>query len=428
MPVQDKHEVGIAQISPGTRAHADEFRETFLGEQPFRHVVIDEFFEYSFAERLLNEFPSFDPSLATAENKETGGKAVNTRIASISSAYQDLYGLISSNPFLEFVSSLSGVPDLILEPAMYGGGTHENLHGQELDPHVDFNFDQTEKLHRQLNLIVYLNKEWRPEWGGGLEIHSNPRRPEENRIRTFDPIFNRAVLFETNEYSWHGFPKIDLPEDKRHLSRKSISIYLYTKDRASEEIAPRHATFYVQRPLPQRLSPGHVLSAEDVLELRRLLGRRDRWIELYQQMELDDSRKMEALHSYIHALEKGTRVPLTGYVLQEGHSSGLHADMWASSSLKVRIAPIKPVVELMLRGFRPEGSPTGIAKILVNGEQRGTGKAGTGLFEIVARLRNEHRQPFDVEVLLSQQASAPANDQRDLAFVLVELRNRHSAA
>ncbi len=193
---------------------------------------------------------------------------------------------------------------------------------RELDPHVDFNFDQSEQLHRRLNLIVYLNKDWRAEWGGGLEIHSNPRRPEENQIRTYNPIFNRAVLFETNEYSWHGFPKITLPEDKRHLSRKSISIYLYTKDRPAEEIAPRHATFYVQRPLPERLAPGYVLTSEDVLELRRLLIRRDDWIERYQQMELDDNRKIETLIGEIRDFEKRTRLPLTGNILQEWVCAG----------------------------------------------------------------------------------------------------------
>src|ERR1700733_13311160 len=375
------------RIPPATSGRADELRETFLHARPFRHVGIDDFFENDYVERLLDEFPSFGGRLAIGENGNTGGKAVNTKIAAISPVYEDLYGFISSKPFLEFVSRLSGLPDLILDPAMYGGGTHENLHGQELDPHVDFNFDQTEQLHRRLNLIVYLNKDWRPEWGGGLEIHSNPRRPEENQIRTYNPIFNRAVLFETNEYSWHGFPRIALPEDKRHLSRKSISIYLYTKDRPAAEIAPKHATFYVQRPLPTRFAPGYQLSQEDVLALQALLIRRDWWIEFYQRTELENNRKIEELHRYVHDLEKGTRVPLTGYVLQEGISSGLYADLWASSSMKLRIAPLSPVSELMLRGFRPDDSPAGIVRILVNGEQRGSGQASAGSFEVTAILR-----------------------------------------
>jgi len=425
VPVQARQETAVPGISPAASARADELREAFLGAQPFRHVFIDEFFENSFAEKLLVEFPSFDRRLAIAESGHAGGKAVNSRIAAISPAYEELYAFISSQPFLEFVSRLSGLPDLILDPAMYGGGTHENLHGQELDPHVDFNFDQTEKLHRRLNLIVYLNKEWQPEWGGGLEIHSNPRRPAENRISICDPLFNRAVLFETNEYSWHGFPKIDLPEDKRHLSRKSISIYLYTKDRPADEIAPKHGTFYVQRPLPPRFAPGYVLTEEDVPDLQRLLIRRDGWIELYQRMELDNSRKIEELHGYIQALQKGARLPLTGYILQEGPSSGLYSDLWASSCVKVRIAPLEPVTELLLRGLRPEGSPAGTIRILVNGEERGKGEVGSGSFEITARLPGKQTEPFDVEVLVDTPVASAPEDLRDLAFLLIELRARH---
>src|SRR5579863_2883153 len=261
----------IPQVSDLVVSEAGRYQDVFLHAEPFKHVVIENFFEPSFARRLLDEFPSFDPKLAMNEHGGIGGKAVNTRIREISPAYQELYEAISSQPFLDLISRLSGIPDLILDPKLYGGGTHENRHGQELDAHVDFNYDEAQQLHRRLNLIVYLNEDWKSEWGGAIEIHSNPRDPASNRIRAYDPLFNRCVMFETNEYSWHGFPRIDLPEDKRHLSRKSISIYLYTKDRPAAEIAPKHATFYVQRPLPARSAPGYVLSADDVLELRRLL-------------------------------------------------------------------------------------------------------------------------------------------------------------
>jgi hypothetical protein len=425
MPVSASQESTTSKVSPSADRRAPELRQSFLNAQPFRYVVIDDFFADAFAEKLLEEFPSFDRQLAIAESGLAGGKAVNSRIAAISPAYEDLYAYISSPPFLDYVSQLSGLPGLILDPAMYGGGTHENLHGQELDPHVDFNFDQTEQLHRRLNLIVYLNKDWRPEWGGGLEIHSNPRQPATNQITTVNPVFNRAVLFETNEYSWHGFPKINLPEDKRHLSRKSISIYLYTKDRPAEEIAPKHATFYVQRPLPERFVPGYTLTAEDVPDLQRLLIRRDGWIELYQKMELDNNRTIEELHGYVRSLRTGTRLPLTGYVLQHGASEGLYSDLWATPSVKVRISPLEPVTELMLRGIRPEGSLGAIAKILINGEERGRGEVGVGPFDITARLPAKLTEPFDVEILLDSPCARAPEDLRDLAFLMIELRARH---
>src|SRR5215471_13906339 len=220
---------------------------------------------------------------------------------------------------------------------MFGGGTHENLHGQELDPHVDFNYDEARQLHRRLNLIVYLNQDWLREWGGALEIHSNPRRPEENQIFSYDPLFNRCVMFETNEYSWHGFPRIHLPPDKRHLSRKSISIYLYTTTRPSEEIAPLHGTFYIQRPLPERIRAGYALHPEDVQELRSLLIRRDRWIELYQKMELEKNREIAETAAAAARLSAQIRVPLTGYVLQEGSTEGLYGEGWAASHVRIGV-------------------------------------------------------------------------------------------
>ena len=69
------------------------------------------------------------------------------------------------------MSRLSGIPDLLLDPKMFGGGTHENRHGQELDPHIDFNYAEEHGLHRRLNLIVYLNKDWKTRMGWR---HRNP--------------------------------------------------------------------------------------------------------------------------------------------------------------------------------------------------------------------------------------------------------------
>ncbi|MGC1551068.1 MAG: 2OG-Fe(II) oxygenase, partial [Rhodanobacter sp.] len=132
------------------------------------------------------------------------------------------------------MSSMTGISDLLPDPRMYGGGTHENRHGQSMDTHVDFNYDQDHGYHRRLNLIVYLNKEWDESWGGAIELHSNPRDQEANKVVAFNCLFNRAIVFKTNEYSWHGFERVTLPESERNRSRKSLSIYLYTKARPDD--------------------------------------------------------------------------------------------------------------------------------------------------------------------------------------------------
>jgi len=419
--------VRIPEISEAVLREVDRFRGVFENAAPFKHVMIENFFESSFAAKLLEEFPSFRQELARNEVGLAGGKAVNTKIREISPSYLHLYDLISSPAFLDFASRLSGIPDLILDPAMYGGGTHDNQHGQELDPHVDFNYDESRQLHRRLNLIVYMNPEWESGWGGAIEIHSNPRKPFENQVTAFDPIFNRCVMFETNEYSWHGFPKINLPEDKRHLSRKSISVYLYTRERPAAEVVPEHGTFYVQRFLPPALAPGHTLTAEEFGDLQRLLIRRDSWIEHYQAMEIEKNRRLAIANQELEELRRRIRAPLTGYVLQSGSSAGLYSDGWVAPEVKLEIAPQAPVSSLVFRGYRPDFMPPGRLSITVNNTVQARAALGKQHFEVPVKFKTPLQETLHVSTLFEPESgSANFVDQgRELAFVLLELRALH---
>lgn len=289
-------------ISKDILHNAGRCRETFSTAEPFRHVVMENFFSEDAAAELYRQFPAFEDRYALNEFGEVGGKAVITDLEQISPAYEKLYAYLNSDEFLDAMSAITGIPDLLPDPQLYGGGTHENVEGQELDPHVDYNYINGGRLHRRLNLLVYFNKEWEEDWGGSIELHSNPRRPEENRVTSYLPLYNRALVFETNEYSWHGFRRIRLPEGRKHLTRKSLAVYLYTETRPEDEVAPPHSTFYVQRPLPQDLREGQVLNAETLQEIRNLMRRRDDWIEFYQNKELEDSRRIQDLQAQLDSL------------------------------------------------------------------------------------------------------------------------------
>ncbi|HEY3858200.1 MAG TPA: 2OG-Fe(II) oxygenase [Gammaproteobacteria bacterium] len=285
-------------IAPSILARSDELRAEYQSAKPFRHLCLDGFLEPQVAEALLKEFPAFDPEFAKDEMGRVGGKAVHTDLRSLGPAYRGFYDYMCTPAFLGAMSGMLGVPDLRFDPAMFGGGTHDNLEGQELDPHVDFNYDPRLGMHRRLNLLIYLNREWDLSWGGGIELHSDPRDWDGDQVTSFNCEFNRGVIFETNEHSWHGFPRIRLPADKHGLSRKCISVYLYTRHRPKEEQAPPHGTFYVQRPLPKHIGVGHILSAGDLDEIKRLLIFRDGWIRFYQKRELDQARERQSLLRY----------------------------------------------------------------------------------------------------------------------------------
>jgi Rps23 Pro-64 3,4-dihydroxylase Tpa1-like proline 4-hydroxylase len=278
--------------------NALEIQHSFQSARPFRHVQIDNFLELEICERLFGDFPTFDKKKAINELGHVGRKAVTENVSSISPFYSTFYNFINSKPFLDKLSDLTGVADLIADETLFGGGTHENLDGQYLDTHIDFNIDERRMLHRRLNLLIYLNKEWEESWGGSIELHSNPRHPETDEIKSFLPLFNRAVIFETNEYSWHGFPVIRLPQEKKHLSRKSFSIYLYTKDRPAEEVVAPHTTFYVARPFPSHVKSGEVLQESDYQYLHGLLANRDGLIQMYQELLI---QKEERLRQFMRA-------------------------------------------------------------------------------------------------------------------------------
>jgi Rps23 Pro-64 3,4-dihydroxylase Tpa1-like proline 4-hydroxylase len=280
----------MSLLAADLRQRVPFLRENFLKAEPFPHVLIENFVGASFLDRLAGEFPAFDRQKAISELGTVGGKSVHQNLPELGEAYRELDGILRSKEFLDLVGEITSIPDLQYDPVYIGGGTHENCHGQDLDPHVDFNYHPTTQLHRRLNLILFLNPEWREEWGGSLQVHSDPwEAAGPDRSKSYLPLLNHCVLFETSEVSWHGFPRIDLPEEKRHLSRRSIAVYFYTKERPKEETAPDHSTVYVQRRLSSKFAPGRTLDEQDARELQIAIDRRDQQIRFLYEREKEFS-------------------------------------------------------------------------------------------------------------------------------------------
>ena len=290
----------------GASTDVDGLQQWFTSATPFRHVVIDDFLDADFAGRLLAEFPAFAPARALNEHGEVGNKAVHESVRALGPAYAALDDMVRGRDFLALLSRITGIPGLLYDPLYIGGGTHENRDGQALDAHVDFNRHPVTHAHRRLNLIVYLNVEWQDAWGGVLELHRDPRAADDDIVRIV-PRFNRAVIFETTESSWHGFSPIRLPEGRRDVSRKSVALYFYSAERPGHELAATHSTVYVDAGLPEHFVPGLTLGEGDLHELRALLGNRDRHIQrLYRDLQAAQAKVEQTLRAV--GLVRGTRV------------------------------------------------------------------------------------------------------------------------
>ncbi|HEY0797969.1 MAG TPA: 2OG-Fe(II) oxygenase, partial [Candidatus Baltobacteraceae bacterium] len=268
-------------VAPEVLGAAPALRQQFDEAAPFRHVLIENFFVAGFARALLEQFP---PPAGATRNPfgAAGAKAFCSDLALLGPAYREVHQYLGSAPFLNWVGAITGIEALVYDQTNFGGGTHENFDGRDLRPHVDFNYHPVTKLHRRVNMIVYLNEVWEPQWGGAITLARDPRDPFSEAV-AYEPTFNRCIIFETSEHSWHGFERVALPVGQQHRTRKSLSIYLYSREREAGQIHREHTTFFVPRPLPSRFAGGYTLSEDDASELGELMGHRDRLIALYHR-------------------------------------------------------------------------------------------------------------------------------------------------
>ena len=136
------------------------------------------------------------------------------------------------NYFVTFLQKITNINEkLIIDEKLNGGGLHEIKKGGLLKIHSDFNRHPILNLDRRLNVLVYLNKDWKEDYGGHLQLWDKEMQKCEKKIL---PIFNRMVIFSTTDYSNHGHPDPLNCPDKR--SRKSVATYYYSDGRPSNEV------------------------------------------------------------------------------------------------------------------------------------------------------------------------------------------------
>ena len=193
----------------------------FENGDPFPLVMIDDFLEESFAERLLSEFPSL-ASMTKSKDYVFGDKREEAGFKGFGPACGEYHDYLLSTEFAGIIGEITG-RKLFMDPSFHGGGFHQSGDGGHLDTHVDFNIHPEHKdWLRVLNVLLYLNKDWTAEYDGCLLIRTDPK----NEPRAIEPLFNRAVFMLTSDNTYHGFRKMSLPAG---VTRKSIAGYAYER-------------------------------------------------------------------------------------------------------------------------------------------------------------------------------------------------------
>ena len=225
-------------LNLATQGH-DDYRTA----EPFPHIVLDDFLPVELAERILDTFPRPE-QLDWARFDKHHSKKLATRIGpQLPGLLLDVLTHFNSAACLRFLEELTGIEGLLPDPYFEGGGLHQIEPDGWLKIHTDFNYHNKLRLDRRINLIVYLNKDWREDYKGQLELWD---RDVSRCVRQVMPIFNRCVIFSTTDWSYHGHPeKLACPPG---MTRKSLALYYYTNGRPEEEKAEPHGTIWRDRP------------------------------------------------------------------------------------------------------------------------------------------------------------------------------------
>jgi hypothetical protein len=220
-------------INSTTLESIDSLSKSYAISKPFPHVVIDNFLNPDIAEYLSINFPKMEdmpnifrePMSFKGQLSDINGKWPN---------FSPIFGCLQSDNFRVLVSKITNIPDLIEDPILAGGGLHQSPNSGFLDIHVDANFHPIDKsMHRRVNLILYVSRNWDSSWGGNLEIWSDSNFKPDELTESIEPKFNRAVIFSTSQVSWHGVTPILCPPGE---SRKSLALYYYTSSRPDSEL------------------------------------------------------------------------------------------------------------------------------------------------------------------------------------------------
>ena len=235
---------GLVLDAGDARRAGEALSADYCFAEPFPHIALDRFLPDVVARSALDHFPR--EALRSDTVFDHGYAGLHKRQIlpdNCDATARQLFHFFNSRPMLEFLEGLTTIQGLISDPYFIGGGFHETGRGGKLGIHADFRINEQLHLHRRINVIVYLNEDWKPEYGGELELWDREMKGKRVSVA---PLFNRCVIFNTDADSYHGHP--DPLQTPDGVLRRSIALYYYTASKEIYNEVPSTSTIYHARP------------------------------------------------------------------------------------------------------------------------------------------------------------------------------------
>ena len=225
--------------------HLPALKEKYTTAYPFEHVVLDNFLSPAFAEALHAAFPTDTTDWFVYENPiEVKYVYDDIHNPQLDPLFKQYFHLLSSDPMVQRFRTLTDIPDLTYDEYLHGAGLHCHPRHGKLNIHLDYEKHPYSGKERRLNVIYFLSKNWNPEWKGSNELwDANVTQC----IQKTEVVFNRAIVFKTNDISWHGLPDPLQCPDK--ICRMSLAYYYVSPlNTSKDEKEYRKKAKYTRRP------------------------------------------------------------------------------------------------------------------------------------------------------------------------------------
>ena len=184
--------------------NVENLKKKFNNAKPYKHIIIDNFLNEEYAEEIFKNYPTDLENWWKYWNP-IEVKYANDNINNMHPKIKELFYILSTDKITKLLSQLSSINNLEIDPYLNGAGLHCHPRLGRLNLHLDY--ERHPILHnkeRRLNIILYLTKDWKKEWHGDTQLWS--KYVSECVVKAHIK-FNRAVIFQTNEISWHGLPE-----------------------------------------------------------------------------------------------------------------------------------------------------------------------------------------------------------------------------
>ena len=216
----------------------DDLRAKFASATPFPHLVIDGLFSEDCLRPVVDDFENAPAESWRHIDSGLQKKRATLPDVSLPPSVQQYFNTLNSGPFIRFLGDVTGIPNLIPDPALHGGGMHEVGDGGAFEIHIDFEQHPRTFLNNRLVVITYLNDDWFAADGGSLELwHMNPPRC----ATSITPIFGRTVILAQSPIAAHGHPH----PIRAGRKRRSVTAYFYTNGQAPATTSNLLPTTYV---------------------------------------------------------------------------------------------------------------------------------------------------------------------------------------